>query len=53
MDLGSSIAVTVAVAETSAEALIRPLAQELPYASGVDIKRKKKDTKLYVITSDC
>ena len=40
MQLGSGIA--VAVAQPSAAASIWPLAQELPYALGVGIKRKKK-----------
>ena len=37
----SSIAVAVAVVQASAAALIRPLAQELPYAVSMVVKRKK------------
>ena len=32
-------------AQASAAALIRPLAQELPYASGAALKRKKEGKK--------
>ena len=39
MQLRSSVA--MAVAKTSATAPIRPLAQELPYATGAVIKRNK------------
>ena len=38
MQLRSSVAVAVAVAVASAAALIRPLAWELPYASGATVK---------------
>ena len=41
----SSIAVAVAVVQASAAALIRPLAQELPYAVSMVVKRKKKKKK--------
>ena len=40
MQLDSSVA--VAVAWTTAAAPIRPLIQELPYATGMAVKRKKK-----------
>ena len=43
MCLGSSVA--VAVAQASAAALIQPLAQELPHATGVTVKRKRKKGK--------
>ena len=39
MWLGSGVAMAVVLA--SAAALIHPLAQELPYASGVALKRRK------------
>ena len=41
MWLGSGVA--VAVAQTSAAASIQPLAQELPFAAGMTVKRKKKN----------
>ena len=40
MWLGSGVA--VAVAQPSAAASIQPLAQELPFAAGMTVKRKKK-----------
>ena len=43
MWLRSSVA--MAVAQASAAAQIRPLAQELPYAPGAAIKRKKERKK--------
>lgn len=44
MWLGSSVAVAV-VYRPAAAALIQPLAWELPYATGVALKRKKKKQK--------
>ena len=38
--------VAVVVLQASAAALIRPQAQELPYATGVAVKRKKKMQKI-------
>ena len=38
--------VAVAVARPAAVAPIQPLAQELPYAAGVVLKRKKKKNTL-------
>ena len=43
MQLGSRV--DVAVAEASAAAPIRPLAQELPYVAGSALKKEKKDQK--------
>ena len=52
MWLGSHIAVTVTVYmhRPIAAALIRPLAQELPYTIGVAVKRKKKSFLIAVCT---
>ena len=40
MQLGSRIAISMAVVETTAAAMIQTLAWELPYAAGVAVKRK-------------
>ena len=40
--IGSGVVVAVAVAQTSAIALIQPLAWELPYAKGVALKQTNK-----------
>ena len=45
MWLGSGIAVTMAVAELAATALIGPLAWEPPYATGADLRRQQDQKK--------
>ena len=45
MWLGSCVAVAVAVMQASSCAPIRPLAWELPYATHVALKEKKKEEK--------
>ena len=42
--------VDVAVTQATSAALIRPLAQELPYATGAALKRKINSRKLTVLT---
>ena len=42
MRLGSCVAGAVAVVWAAAVALFQPLAQELPHAPGIDLKRKRK-----------
>ena len=52
--LGSGVAVAVIVAKVTDAAPIRLLAQELPYASGAAIKRKKnfleRKFNVYILT---
>ena len=39
------LGIAVAVAQAPAATLIQPLAQELPYATGATLKRKKRERK--------